>query len=168
MEKKVRKIAVLVSGEGTTLQAIIDAIESGDLSIEIIISNIKCSTLECAKAAGINTWEILDAKSSAEWNERLYAVLYLNNVDLVLSIGYFKIGTKILDNYDVLEVVLYPVSPESVFTPYLYSQKPIIWKAPVLIHENDTMKDIAKHAQDTEKEQVLSILEALSKGKIDF
>ena len=60
MNKKVRKIAVLTSGNGTTLQAIIDAIESDilDLSIEIVISDKECLALERAKNAGIDKWII--------------------------------------------------------------------------------------------------------------
>lgn len=110
--RKLKKIAVLVSDDGTRLQKIIDAIEAEklDITIEIVISDRKCLALEKAQNAGIDIWEISDAKSVDELNNRLYTILDINDVDLVVLAGYSEvIGINILDKYIVINVQSYPV-----------------------------------------------------------
>lgn len=87
------KIAVLVSGGGTNLQAIIDRITDGTISnaeISIVISNNKgVKALDRAKAAGIANKCISpkDFNRRDEFNEALLAELKSCNVDLVVLAG---------------------------------------------------------------------------------
>lgn len=91
------KIAVLVSGGGTNLQAIIDRIESGALknvSISVVISNKKDAyALERAKKHGIKG-EYISPKEFAsreEFNQALLNCLQEYEADLVVLAGYLVI-----------------------------------------------------------------------------
>ena len=81
------KIAVLVSGGGTNLQAIIDAVETGTISntkIEVVISNNKNAyALERARQKGIEALCISpkDYESRAEFNKEFLEKLNTYEVD---------------------------------------------------------------------------------------
>ena len=91
------KLAVCVSGGGTNLQAIMDAIDSGaitDTSIEVVISNNKDAyALERAKAHGIHAICISpkDYESRAALNEDFLAQLNSYHVDLVVLAGFLVV-----------------------------------------------------------------------------
>lgn len=99
------RIAVLVSGRGSNLQAIIDSIENGYLhaQISIVISDIsEAYALERARTHGINAVHIdprgFDSKGSYE--AEVLKVLNSHNVQLVLLAGYMKIiGKTLLTTY---------------------------------------------------------------------
>ncbi|NQV51430.1 MAG: phosphoribosylglycinamide formyltransferase [Candidatus Marinimicrobia bacterium] len=91
------RIGVLVSGGGTNLQAIIDAIESGvipDSKVELVLSNKEdAMALDRATSAGIST-EIIkrsEYESSAEFDEALAQTLSTYSIDLVLLAGFMAI-----------------------------------------------------------------------------
>lgn len=91
------KLAVCVSGGGTNLQAIMDAIDSGaitDTSIEVVISNNKDAyALERAKAHGIHAICISpkDYESRAAFNEDFLVQLNSYHVDLVVLAGFLVV-----------------------------------------------------------------------------
>ena len=99
-EKKVR-IAVLVSGGGTNLQALIDAQEKGELHsgrIELVISNKEGAyALERAKKAGIETLTVLKKKKVTEedpqrdFENRLIAALEEHGIGLIILAGFMSI-----------------------------------------------------------------------------
>ena len=91
------RIAVMVSGGGTNLQAIIDAIESGkikDTEIGVVISNnADAYALERAKNAGIKAVcvsrkEIPDKDA---YNQALIKAVDDANVDLVVLAGFLVV-----------------------------------------------------------------------------
>ena len=92
-----KNLAILVSGSGTNLQAIIDAIENGSLSdteISVVISNKKNAyALERAKNAGIENIFInsKDFKSNVDYDMKLIEIIKKFNVDLIVLAGYIKI-----------------------------------------------------------------------------
>ena len=91
------KLAVCVSGGGTNLQAIIDAIKAGDIhdtEISVVISNNKgVYALERAKNAGIEGIVISpkDYASRAEFNEAFLEKLDSYDVDLVVLAGFLVV-----------------------------------------------------------------------------
>ena len=91
------KIAVLVSGGGTNLQAIIDSIAKGDITnteIAVVISNNKNAyALEMAKNAGIEALCISpkDFDTREEFNEAFLAKLDSYEVDLVVLAGFLVV-----------------------------------------------------------------------------
>ena len=92
-----KNLAILVSGSGSNLQAIIDAIENGSLSdteISVVISNKKNAyALERAKNAGIENIFInsKDFKSNVDYDMKLIEIIKKFNTDLIILAGYLKI-----------------------------------------------------------------------------
>ena len=91
------KVAVLVSGGGTNLQAIIDAVANGTITnteIKVVISNNKNAyALERAKNHGIEALCISpkDYEDRAQFNEALIAKLDSYDVDLVVLAGFLVV-----------------------------------------------------------------------------
>lgn len=91
------KTAVLVSGGGTNLQALIDAARGGRLpSAElalVVSSRADAYALERAKAAGIPSAVVAKAKGedSEAYGERLLSVLRENRISLVVLAGFLTI-----------------------------------------------------------------------------
>ena len=91
------RIAVLVSGGGTNLQALIDAqksgiIKSGELSL-VISNNPKAFALERAKAAGIES-AVLTRKelgSQEAFEDAMIALLDEKGIDLIVLAGFMSI-----------------------------------------------------------------------------
>lgn len=100
------RIGVLVSGGGTNLQAIIDALKAGTItnaSIEIVISNNpNAYALERAKNNGINA-ECISPKSFAtreEFNDALISRLDECNLDLIVLAGCMVVlPAKLIEKY---------------------------------------------------------------------
>jgi len=94
---KKANIAVLVSGGGTNLQALINAqkkgiIESGE--IKVVISNKDGAfALERARRAGIDAVVVpkKECKSQAEFEEKLVSVLSDYKIDLIILAGFMCI-----------------------------------------------------------------------------
>ena len=94
---KKANIAVLVSGGGTNLQALINAqkkgiIESGE--IKVVISNKDGAfALERARKAGIDAVVVpkKECKSQAEFEEKLVSVLSDYKIDLIILAGFMCI-----------------------------------------------------------------------------
>ena len=89
------KIAVLVSGGGTNLQALIDAQGSGIISsgeIKLVISNNEGAyALERAKKAGISTVVCSKKILGADFEDTLIDVLEDNEIDLIVLAGFMCI-----------------------------------------------------------------------------
>ncbi len=91
------KLAVLVSGGGTNLQAIIDAIGAGKITnacISVVISNnVNAYALERARAHGIEALCISpkDFESREAFNQAFLEKLNSYNVDLVVLAGFLVV-----------------------------------------------------------------------------
>ncbi|MBQ6722795.1 MAG: phosphoribosylglycinamide formyltransferase [Clostridia bacterium] len=99
MKKKAR-IAVLVSGGGTNLQAILDAAGRGELSdgeVTLVISDrAGAYALERATMAGIPSVEINKKVCGGQkaFEEKLLAALEENRTDLIVLAGFLSILTE--------------------------------------------------------------------------
>jgi phosphoribosylglycinamide formyltransferase-1 len=93
MVRKAR-IAVLVSGGGTNLQALIDAQKSGIIAsgeITLVISNKEGAyALERAANAGIKT-ETVIKKETPDFEGRLIELLEANGTDVIVLAGFMSI-----------------------------------------------------------------------------
>ena len=91
------KLAVLVSGGGTNLQAIIDAIDAGTITnamIDVVISNnANAYALERAKDHGIEGMCISPKayESREQFNDALTQTIVDRGIDLVVLAGYLVI-----------------------------------------------------------------------------
>ena len=91
------KISVLVSGRGTNLQSVIDAIESGDIQnaeIACVISD-KADAFALKRAKKHNIEGIFvdpkDFSSRQEFDDKVLEILKNKETDLVLLAGYLRI-----------------------------------------------------------------------------
>ena len=94
-----KNIAVLVSGGGTNLQALIDAqgkaLKSGKITL-VVANNAGAYALERAKKAGIDTAVVLkkECGSQAAFEEKLKEVLTEHSIDLIVLAGFMTILTE--------------------------------------------------------------------------
>lgn len=166
------KIGILVSGRGTNLQAIIDAIENGELkaSIALVLSNKKeVPALERAQKKGIET-AYLDPKAFAnkkEFDQALACELENRQVDLVCLAGYMRIlGPEFIKKFDGKIINIHPsllpafpgldVQQKAIdygvkfsgCTVHFVNEEvdggPIILQAVVPVHESDDAETLAK------------------------
>lgn len=92
-----KNIAVLVSGGGTNLQALIDAEKSGIIKsgkIKLVISNKDGAfALERAKKAEIDTYTVLkkNFSSHSEFESEIIRILDENEIDLIVLAGFMSI-----------------------------------------------------------------------------
>ncbi|MGE0448869.1 MAG: phosphoribosylglycinamide formyltransferase [Vicinamibacterales bacterium] len=100
-----RRLGVLVSGRGSNLQAIIGAIERGELAatVAVVISNrADAAGLVRAREAGIETVCLLprDYDSRDAYDQAVAGELRVRGVDLVCLAGYMRlVGRAILEAF---------------------------------------------------------------------
>ena len=94
-----KRIAVLCSGGGTNLQALIDAqgsvLQSGKIAL-VLANNANAYALERAKKAGIPTAIVLkkECGSQAAFEEKIKEILTENAIDLIVLAGFMTILTE--------------------------------------------------------------------------
>ena len=91
------RIAILVSGGGTNLQALLDAeaqgrIPHGEIAL-VVSNNPKAYALERAKQAGVPAAVLDKAGSQADFEDRLQRILELDGIDLIILAGFMRILT---------------------------------------------------------------------------
>lgn len=97
MKQKKANIAVLVSGGGTNLQALIDAQESGIIqsgAIRLVVANNPAAyALERAKKAGIETAVVTkkDCGSQEAFEDAIIKTLEEHKTDLIILAGFMSI-----------------------------------------------------------------------------
>lgn len=109
------KIAVLVSGGGTNLQALIDAQKSGiieDGEIVLVISNVKGAyALERAEKAGIRTLIVSkkDCGSQEAFEEKIIEKLDEAGTDIIVLAGFMSIlSEKFTSRYPERIINIHP------------------------------------------------------------
>lgn len=96
------RIAVLISGGGTNLQAIIDAIESKTITnteiVGVISNNQNAYGIERAKKAGINSFIISpkNFNSREEFDKKLLDKIDSLKVDLIVLAGFLVVIPEII------------------------------------------------------------------------
>ena len=192
MKKKLKKYAILASGNGTTLQSIINAIKRKKLNAEIkivISNNSEAYALERAKKAGIKTYVLKDYKDDQE----LYNTLKKAGIDLVILAGYLKLipvnvirdftiinthpallpkyGGKGMYGMNVHRAVVENHEHETGVTLHFvneeYDKGRIIAQTKVRVIKTDTAEDVSKKVQKKEKIQLINALIAFTNGLID-
>ena len=193
MKKRIKKLAVLASGNGTTLQAIIDSINNKELDakINIVISNTNDAyALTRAESSNIKTYVLKDYKDEKE----LYNVLKESDIDLVVLAGYLKLipvnvirdflvintHPALLPKYgglgmygmNVHRAVVSNHEKETGATLHFvneeYDKGKIISQIKVKVYKNDTPEKVSARVQKSEKIQLINALKDFSEGKIDI
>lgn len=92
---RILKVAVLISGGGTTLRNLLEYAARGDIDVDfrlVISSNSKAQGIDIAKAAGLATTVVRrrDFASPAEHSEAIFDPCREMNVDYVLMGGFLS------------------------------------------------------------------------------
>ena len=114
-DKPLTRIAVLVSGGGTNLQALIDAEKSGIIrsgSIKLVVSNKKDAyALDRAKKAGIKTaaFTAKELGGLEAFEAKLIETLEAEHIDMIVLAGFMSILSKdFTDRYSGRIINIHP------------------------------------------------------------
>jgi|TARA_Y100001001_G_scaffold1221_1_gene1289 phosphoribosylglycinamide formyltransferase-1 len=196
VSSSVTKLCVLISGNGSNLQAIIDEIKTGRLNAQIsgVISNRpNAYGLERAKEAGIEA-VCLDHTSfdtRESYDEALKAQIEAFGADCVVLAGFMRILTpEFVDSFAGKLVNIHPsllpkykglnthqraidngdeehgVSVHFV-TPEL-DGGPVIIQSRVPVFEEDTASDLAERVQEQERRIYPLVLSWFSAGRLSM
>jgi phosphoribosylglycinamide formyltransferase-1 len=108
------QLGVLISGRGSNLQSIIDAVAAGDLdaSIAVVISNrADAPGLERARAAGIDALHLnpRDYADRDSYDRAIADALTVRGVQLVCLAGYMRrVGQPLLDAFPLRILNIHP------------------------------------------------------------
>ena len=109
------KIAVLVSGGGTNLEAIFDAVDAGRIKngkVEVVIaSKPGVYALERAKNHGVDQQvdSRRDCASAEDFDARILQILTQRQVDLVVLAGFLSVlGEKVIKAYENRIINVHP------------------------------------------------------------
>lgn len=187
-------LVVFASGNGTTLQSIIDAIEKGDLqaTIELVVSDKSDAyALQRAKKSNIPTYCIQN-KEMPTIDTELDILLQNYSVDLIVLAGYLKmIGPNLIQHYRIInthpsllpnyggrgmygmKVHIAVTEAKEVFTgPTIhfvnneYDKGNIIVQTKVEVKSTDTPEIVSAKVQAIEKIQLVETLKQFIAGKI--
>lgn len=195
MTERLPRIAVLVSGGGTNLQALIDAAARGRLDVEIsVVVSDRPGTraAERAASAGIPT-VVLDRKSLG--NELSRAVLEAigTGLDLVVLAGFLsRIDEPLLSAYEGRMINIHPALLPSFGGGGMYGRRvheavlaagatetgctvhyvdagvdtgEIILQKRLDVRRNDTPDTLAQRLRPLEHEALIEAVETLTKGE---
>ncbi len=122
-----KRIAVLVSGGGTNLQAIIDAIKNGIITngeiVKVIASKAGVYALERAKQNGIETAVISRKQFERveDYDRAMVEELQKANVDLIVLAGFLSvIGAPVIAAYPNRIINVHPALIPSFCGPGFY------------------------------------------------
>ena len=189
------KIAVLISGSGTNLQALIDEVAAGNLDAEIayvVSSNAKAKGILRANAAGIGTivFEPRDYEEDPEEVDRKMARTFeLDGIDYVIMAGYMrKVTPALLDAFPNRVVNLHPAllpkhpgahaiqdafdAGDEVtgitihFANEEYDQGPIIYQHEVPVIPGESVDELETRIHAAEHEWYPKVVQWLAEGRV--
>ena len=187
-------LVVFASGNGSTLQAIINSINNHELEAEIdlvVSDNANAYALERAKANHIETY-IIQNKNFAQRDLELSDVLSKYTIDLIVLAGYLKmIGPNLLEKYTIInthpsllpkyggkgmhgmhvhEAVIAAHEKYSGATIHFVNQEydkgNIISQTQVEVLPSDTAETLSQKVQSAEKIQLIQVLNRFVHGDV--
>lgn len=187
-------LGVLVSGSGTNLQAIIDAIAAGtlDARVAVVISNKgDAYGLERARLAGVPAVHVDPANSENPkgYNREIREVLESHGVELVVMAGYMRLlGAEVLRAFPGAVVNLHPallpafpgataireafewgvkVTGVTVhFADEEFDRGPILCQEPVVVEETDTLETLEARIHEAEHRLLPHAIGLIASGRV--
>lgn len=184
----------MLHGSGTTLQSVIDAINSNELdaNISLVVSDNPNAYALCrAKNNNIDTY-LINSKTNDEIDVELFNVLKGYDIDLIVLAGYLKmIGNNLINNYQIINTHpsllpkfggkgMYGMKVHSAvfeaheefsgptihFVNTEYDKGNIITQTKVEIKDIDTPDTISKKVQAIEKIQLVETLKRFARNEL--
>jgi phosphoribosylglycinamide formyltransferase-1 len=189
------RLGVLVSGSGTNLQAILDAVAGGtlDAEVRVVVSNrADCKALDRALAAGVSTRVIShrDVPDRARFDEQLVAALREADVSHVVLAGFMRLVTPVLlDAFPWRIINIHPGLLPAF--PGVHSQRqaldhgvkiagctvhfvdigadtgPVIAQAAVPVLDGDSEESLSARILVQEHRLLVAVLDAIADGKVE-
>ena len=188
------KLGVLLSGSGTNLQAIIDAIQAGtlDATIELVVSSRPSAYgLKRAEAAGLQTLTLSKETYEDSFVADMVIATELKryNVDYVVMAGYMrKVGVPILNTFPNRVLNLHPAllpsfrGAHAIQDAYEYGVKvtgvtvhlanadydrgPIIAQRPVVVEEDWTVDQLEEAIHQVEHQLYPEVLQLFAQDRV--
>ena len=188
------KIAVLISGTGTNMVAIINAVNAGELdaSIEYVVSsNSHAKGIAKAREAGIDTvvFEPADYADPEAVDRKMVELFEARDVEYVVMAGYMrKVTPVLLDAYPNRVVNLHPAllpkhrgahaiqdaydAGDDVtgitihFANEEYDKGPIIFQREVPIDHDEPADTLEAHIHEAEHTYYPKVLQLIAQGKV--
>lgn len=185
------KVVVLASGNGTNLQAIVDASKNRLINIEVVLvlSDVKQAyALTRAERCGIEG-VFIDSKDATKHEKYMSKLLEQKEVDLVVGAGYMRILSPIFINewYGRLinihpsllpsfkgvdgqkQAFEYGVKLAGCTTHFMDERTdhgPIILQAAVKVHNDDTRETLAQRILKVEHQLLPRSIDLFEQGRI--
>ena len=190
------KIGVLISGSGTNLQAIIDAIDAGKVNAQVVLvlsSRPDAYGLQRAEAAGIPTVALnrdvyADVHAA---NQRIADEMRAAGAEYLVMAGYMRmVGAEVLDAYPDRVVNLHPaLLPSFVgahaiqdafeagvkmtgvtvhFANAEYDKGPIIAQKAVPVKEGDTIEKLETRIHKAEHKLYPKVVGWIADGRVSL
>ena len=187
------RVAVLASGGGTNLQALLDTCHgSAPAQIVQVISNkATAGALERARSAGVTTAVLQDPG----YAEEILGLLLSHSVDLVVLAGYLKlVPEEVVKTYEGRMINIHPALLPSFGGPGMYGRRvheavlasgatvsgptvhlvtaeydkgPIVAQWPVPVAPNDTPETLAARVLEVEHQLLpAAVLAAAEAGRV--
>lgn len=190
------RLGVLVSGNGSNLQAILDAIARGELAakVELVISNVASArALERARAAGVRALALPHKQFSSReaFDARVLAELRAAGVEWVVLAGFMRLLTPgFLAGYRHRIINIHPAllpsfpGTRSIEQALAYGVKvtgcsvhlvdegavdggPIIDQRVVPIEADDTLDTLEPRIHAAEHALYVDVLRAIAEGRVE-
>jgi phosphoribosylglycinamide formyltransferase 1 len=190
-----KTIAVFASGNGSNFQAIIDAVQNGDLSADLallICDKPSAYAIERAKKAGIHAFVFnpKDYQNKEDYEKEILCELTKVDADLLVLAGYMRlIGPTLLTEYQGRIVNIHPsllpafpgkdaigqaleakVKQSGVTIPFVdegMDTGPIIEQESVTIDESETIESLQRKIQSIEHRLYPAVLKMLlARGEV--
>ncbi len=188
-------IAVLASGSGTNLQALIDSAARGELGparLAVVGVNVAdCPALGRAQAANLPTFVVDHRRFAArdDFDRALVAALDLHRVDLVVLAGFMRLlGPAFLDRFGGRVINIHPALLPAF--PGVHAQRqaaaygvklsgctvhfveagvdsgPVIAQAAVPVRDDDDEESLSARILVEEHRLLPSVVRALAEGRV--
>ncbi|MEG1097453.1 MAG: phosphoribosylglycinamide formyltransferase [Raoultibacter sp.] len=190
------KIGVLLSGSGTNLQALIDAIAEGSLNaeiVEVIASRPDAYGLKRAQQAGIPTCSLNREvyADSRVANEAIATELTRAGAEYVVMAGYMRmLGEEVLDAFPDKVINLHPALLPSFkgahaiadafeagvkitgitvhFANAEYDKGPIIAQRAIAVREQDSLESLEARIHEAEHDLYPEVLRLLASRRVSI
>jgi len=185
-------VAVLVSGIGTLLKAILDGQENR-YRVDLVVADQICPGIQRAKNAGIRTAVVPMEANRNDWNDKLVAAVAAVEPDVVVSAGFMRIlGPAFLEQFEgrtinthpsllpsfpgahaVKDALDYGVKVTGCTVHYVDSgldSGEIIAQRAIDVEAGDTEAELHERIKKAEREQIVELLQKadIANGKAVF
>lgn len=188
------RIVVLVSGTGSNLQAVIDAVKAGELDVEIAAVGADregTHGIERSEEAGLETFVVNfnSFETRSEWDAALTERVAEYAPDVVVSSGFMRIvspdfierfGGRYLNTHPALlpafpgahgvrDALAYGVKVTGCTVHWAdagVDTGPIIAQEPVVVETDDDEESLHERIKVVERRLLIDVLRQLSAGKL--